>query len=203
MSSGTLGRSGPAVARGGAFVPLDCARCGLARTRTQVVPGEGPTAPRALFVGEAPGPDENREGRPFVGRAGRILRNAMREAGWREDEVWITNVVKCFPVRTEDAQRRIRAPRPDEIEACRRHLDAEKERLSPSIVVALGRTAAVALTGNPGLELDRDHGRVVEAGGLRILPTFHPSGLHYRAGRHAAFREDLRLARMLSGSSPA
>lgn len=174
-----------------------CARCGLCRGRTQVVPAEGPRTARAFFVGEAPGPDEDRQGRPFIGRAGRILRSALPRAGWRLEDVWITNTVKCFPHEPVDGAARIRAPTVSEADACRPFLVREIESLRPHLLVALGRTAARSLTGRE-VALDQEHGRVVaarpELGDARVFLTFHPSGLHYAKGRAALFDADLRAA---------
>ncbi len=198
MSSATLGNLVTGSQRGTAYVPHDCTRCPLSRGRTQVVPGEGPAKPLAFFVGEAPGPDEDRLGRPFIGRAGNILRTNLRTSGWKEDEAWITNSVKCFPNEPEGDKKRIRAPLPMEIEACRPHLAAELDALRPKLVIALGRTAAASLLGEAP-PLDEVHGTVV--GSYRLVPvfvTFHPSGLHYRRGRREEFVEDLRKARVMA-----
>ena len=195
MSSATLGNLVGGSQRGTAYVPHDCARCPLSRGRTQVVPGEGATKPLAFFVGEAPGPDEDRLGRPFIGRAGNILRTHLRATGWKDEEVWITNSVKCFPHEVDEEKKRIRAPSPSEIEACRPHLAAELDALRPKLLIALGRTAAAALLGEAPA-LDEAHGKI--AGSYRLVPvfvTFHPSGLHYRRGRLEEFVKDLRNAR--------
>jgi DNA polymerase len=199
MSSATLGNVIPGLERGVAFVALDCTRCVLSKTRTQVVPAEGSRKAIALFVGEAPGPDEDRIGRPFIGRAGRILRDALAEAGWRGDEVWITNTVKCFPFDIVEGKKKIRAPNPDERAGCSRHLAAELEAFPRALVVALGRTAAGALAGT-AVALDERHGTIFprSTGVGDVFVTFHPSGLHYRKGRREAFLADLRRARALA-----
>lgn len=186
--------------RGLPYVALDCRRCRLCEGRTQVVPAEGGAHPLAFFVGEAPGPDEDAQGRPFVGRAGKILRDALRRTGWSEDDVWITNVVKCFPHERQGGKRRIRAPKADEAGACRAHLRREIEALRPTLIVALGRTAATALVDDLGPRLE-------DARGLRgparadllgdVFVTFHPSGLHYGRGRRESFEADLRAARRI------
>lgn len=199
MNSATLGSLAPGISRGTSFVPVDCVGCPLSKNRTQVVPGEGPARPLAFFVGEAPGPDEDRLGRPFIGRAGQILRVALREAGWTEGEVWITNVVKCFPHDENGAKKRIRAPSEDEVAACHNHLANEIRGLRPRLIVALGRTAAARLLGHDDWSLDDLHGTVA---GLQdnvpVFVTFHPSGLHYRTGRKDEFLNDLRNARTLA-----
>lgn len=187
------------------FIDPQCRLCGLCQGRTQVVPPEGPRTARAFFVGEAPGPDEDAQGRPFIGRAGRILRGALSRAGWKMEDVWITNAVKCFPHEAVGGKKRIRAPEPSEAEACRPFLAREIESLRPRLVVALGRTAARSLTGR-NVALDQEHGTVLlataELHGARVFLTFHPSGLHYAKGRAEAFEEDLRHARLLLEEAP-
>lgn len=184
--------------RGEAYVPLDCHKCPLSEGRTQVVPAEGAPAPLAFFVGEAPGPDEDREGRPFIGRAGRILRRSLAEAGWREEEVWITNAVKCFPHEVENGKASIRRPSGAESQACRAHLRAEVDALQPKLLIALGKTAAESLLGakvaNLGALREKPPGQS-NVGGAPVFVTFHPSGLHYGHATEAEFVEDLRRAR--------
>lgn len=187
------------------LIDADCRRCGLCRGRTQVVPPEGPRTARAFFVGEAPGPDEDRDGRPFIGRAGRILRTALQRSGWPSEDVWITNAVKCFPHEARDGSRKIRAPQPSESDACRPFLVEEVRQLRPQLLVALGRTAARALTARE-VALEEEHGRLVPArpefGDAKVFLTFHPSGLHYSRGRAELFEKDLRAARGLLGPAP-
>jgi uracil-DNA glycosylase len=202
MNSATLGNLVPGSSRGIQFVPLDCTRCPLSAHRTQVVPGEGPLHPLAFFVGEAPGPDEDRLGRPFIGRAGQILRRALRDAGWREDDVWITNVVKCFPFDMNEDRKKIRAPSEDEVAACHDHLANEVRALRPRLIVALGRTAAARLLARDDLSLDKLHGTIAGAqDGVPVFVTFHPSGLHYKKGRNEQFVQDLRRARTLAAEA--
>lgn len=187
--------------RGVDLVDLACTRCGLSRDRTQVVPAEGSRTAPAFLVGEGPGPEEDSKGRPFVGRAGKLLRSVLERTGWRGEDVWITNIVKCFPHDRDGARRRIRAPMPIEAAACRVHLRRELEAIRPRLLVALGRTAAHELTGVPLPNLDRLHGTVLptrpELGDHWVFLTFHPSGLHYARGRLEAFEKDLRTARAL------
>jgi uracil-DNA glycosylase len=187
--------------RGTDYVPALCNLCALHKGRTQVVPGEGSATAKVFLVGEAPGPQEDHKGRPFIGRSGMLLRRTLKDTGWKEDEYWITNIVKCFPYNFSMGAKKPRAPLPEESDACRRHLQAEIEALKPRLFIALGKTAANNLTGRDVGSLDALHGNVVAArpefGGTDVFLTFHPSGLHYVAGRPALFRHDLSQARKL------
>jgi uracil-DNA glycosylase len=202
MNSATLGSLSPNLTRGTEFVPHDCQKCPLASSRTQVVPAEGPARPHVFLVGEAPGPDEDRLGRPFIGRAGRILRTALSDIGWTDSDVWITNAVKCFPNERNGSEAKIRAPTPAEVAACSGHLAAETATLRPGLIVALGRTAASALLGGP-VQLDAVHGTTAGSyHGVPVFVTFHPSGLHYKKGRAEEFKKDLATARKMVEARP-
>ena len=109
-----------------------CTRCRLHETRTKAVPGEGDPSTEVMFVGEGPGMNEDREGRPFVGRAGGLLVNLLGHIGWGREDVFITNIVKCRPPGNRD-------PEPDEIAACAPYLERQLQALDPSVVVTLGR----------------------------------------------------------------
>lgn len=186
---------------------LDCALCGLCQGRTQVVPAEGSRAARVMLVGEAPGPDEDQVGRPFIGRAGKILRRELEKAGWTPEDVWITNTVKCFPHEVVEGKKKIRAPSEAESDACRLHLRRELDALRPHLVVALGRTAAQQLTGKPLESLEALRGATLstrpELGDHDVFVTYHPSGLHYAKGRLELFQQDLRRARALAEAVPS
>lgn len=191
--------------RGDAYLAPDCSACA-----GRAVPAEGGEAPHTFFVGEAPGPTEEKLGRPFVGRAGRVLRSALEEAGWTEPEIWITNVVKAFPHVEVAGKRKIRKPTPAEVRACIPHLVREADDLRPRLLVALGRTAAEALLGRRVPKLGDVRGQVLptraELAGRPVFVTIHPSALSYGAlrGQRAGFVEDLRRARVaLSQRGPA
>lgn len=192
--------------RGDRFIPTACDGCG---GRARAVPGEGSERPTVFLVGEAPGPQEERQGRPFVGRAGKLLRTSLAVAGWAPGELWITNVVKAFPHALEDGKRRIRRPSAAEVRACLPHLVAEAEALRPGLLLALGRTAAEALLDRRVAPLSDLRGRTLaarpELGGRAVFVTIHPSALQYGrlAGKRAGFVEDLRAARhRLSPQAP-
>ncbi len=156
-----------------------CRACDLWKNATQTVFGEGPSKARVMFVGEQPGDQEDRMGHPFVGPAGRLLDEALVEAGIDRNEVFVTNVVKHF--KWEAAQRGKRRihkkPRQSEIEACRPWLDAELATVRPQVVVCLGATAAQALLGKQ-FRVTRDRGTVIESKlAPRVMATAHPSSI--------------------------
>jgi uracil-DNA glycosylase len=124
-----------------------CTACGLYRNATQTVFGEGPRKARVLFVGEQPGDQEDRQGKPFVGPAGRLFDKALERAGIARDDTYVTNVVKHFKFKTRGKRRIHQKPSAEEIAACRPWLDAELDQVKPEILVCLGATAAQALLG--------------------------------------------------------
>jgi len=147
----------------------DCTRCGLHRERTHIVFGEGNPGADLVFVGEGPGRDEDRVGRPFVGEAGRLLTRIIQAMGLERKDVYICNVVKCRPPRNRD-------PEPDEARACGPFLEKQLEILKPRVICTLGRTAGTALLGDRFLTT-RDRGRWSEYKGVRVMPTYHPAYL--------------------------
>ena len=164
-----------------------CTRCPLAETRTTAVPGEGPVPARILFIGEAPGRNEDAQGRPFVGRAGKILDELLAGIGVARDEVFITNIVKCRPPGNRD-------PTPAEIEACRPYLEQQIALIRPEVIVTLGRFAMQWVLESHGVSpgpISEMHGKVVAiqwSGGERtVVPVYHPAATIYRP----AFREVL------------
>jgi DNA polymerase len=131
-----------------------CTRCRLAQTRTRAVPGEGHPDTEVVFVGEGPGQTEDQQGRPFVGRAGDLLVKMLATLGWRRQEVFITNIVKCRPPGNRD-------PEPDEIAACAPYLQRQLEVLDPAVVVTLGRFSMAHF--RPGERITQIHGTAVPA----------------------------------------
>jgi DNA polymerase len=144
------------------------AGCGFepCETCTQLVPGEGSEQARIVLVGEAPGATEDRDGRPFAGRAGALLDLLLERAGLARGDVWITNVVKARPPGNRD-------PRVGEVAHHRPWLERELDLLAPELVVALGRHALAWLA--PDLRITRDHGTIHAVDGRAVLPWFHPS----------------------------
>ena len=160
-----------------------CRRCPLALTRLKAVPGVGSPDARVMFVGEGPGFEENRRGEPFVGKAGELLDRILASIGLSRQTVYIANMVKCRPMknpRTPEARGNDRPPGPEELAACRPHIEAQARILAPSFVVALGAVAARAL-----LETEEPIGRLrgrwrdISFGGrtVKLLPTYHPAAL--------------------------
>ena len=146
-----------------------CAKCLLHATRTRTVPGEGDPKARLMFVGEAPGADEDRLGRPFVGAAGKLLDSMIRAMGLAREEVFIANVLKCRPPGNRD-------PLDHEIAACLPYLRAQIELIRPEIICTLGRHASHALLGRTD-SLSRLRGRFFDFSGTPLMPTYHPSYL--------------------------
>ncbi|MFQ6069351.1 MAG: uracil-DNA glycosylase family protein [Candidatus Aminicenantales bacterium] len=148
---------------------LSCERCPLSQGRRQAVPGEGNERASLMFVGEAPGRDEDIQGRPFVGRAGQLLTKIIEAMGFERDEVYITNVCKCRPPEN-------RTPHRQEIDECASFLLEQIEVIKPRVIVALGRVAADFFIPG-GLSLSRLRGNFSQFRGIQVMPTFHPSYL--------------------------
>jgi DNA polymerase len=147
----------------------DCRRCKLWRTRTNLVFGEGSPTAALMFVGEAPGEEEDREGRPFVGAAGQVLNNLLNKLGLLREEVYIANIVKSRPPGNRD-------PEPDEIAACLPFLQKQIKAIRPKVIVALGRVAMQALL-NTRVPLAKLRGVWQKYDHIPVMTTFHPSYL--------------------------
>lgn len=176
----------------------ECRACPLWRTGTQTVFGEGLKRADLMLVGEQPGDREDREGRPFVGPAGRLLDDALVEAGIDRTRAYVTNVVKHFKWQAKGKRRIHAKPAWAEISACRPWLDAELEVVQPQVLVCLGATAAQALFGRQ-FRVTKERGRPVESDlAPHVLATIHPSAIlraqdEDRATERAAFVDDLRV----------
>jgi uracil-DNA glycosylase len=175
-------------------VASQCQACDLWKSATQTVFGEGGAKATIMFVGEQPGDREDLEGRPFVGPAGRVLDEALAEAGIDRSKVYVTNVVKHFKwAAAERGKRRIhKKPRSEEIQACRPWLDAELGLIKPRVLVCLGATAAQALLGR-GFSVTRQRGQPVSSVlAPLVVATVHPSSILRAvddASRHSQMRE--------------
>lgn len=163
-----------------------CTRCGLAGGRTQTVFGAGPPGALLMFVGEAPGEEEDRQGEPFVGRAGQLLNRILLKIGVPREQVYIANILKCRPPGN-------RAPQFDEMAACMPYLLRQLQIVAPRILCALGNVAAQALL-NSRKGITQMRGRFFEAHGVRIFPTFHPAYVLRNMGEKGVFETDLRKA---------
>ncbi|MGE0315680.1 MAG: UdgX family uracil-DNA binding protein [Lautropia sp.] len=168
--------SAPATLERLAIEARRCRRCPLWEHATQTVFGEGPADAALMLVGEQPGDREDLAGRPFVGPAGSLLRQALIEAGLDVDALYLTNAVKHFRFRVSGKRRLHAKPRDGEIDACAPWLDAEIERVAPSLIVCLGATAARAVLGG-AVKVGEIRGRPIEARGRQVLVTVHPSYL--------------------------
>jgi DNA polymerase len=147
----------------------DCQRCDLARSRTKLVFGAGTSDARLLFVGEAPGQEEDLQGEPFVGKAGQLLTRIIRAMGLARDQVFICNVLKCRPPGNRD-------PLPGEVETCKPFLLKQLEIIKPEVICALGSFATKTLIG-PDVMITRVRGVFHDFNGIPLMPTFHPSYL--------------------------
>ena len=160
-----------------------CTKCPLSLTRTNAVPGEGPPDAPVFLIGEGPGRNEDQQGKPFVGAAGKQLEALLMEAGLSRDHVYITNVVKCRPPEN-------RRPTRAEAEACHPYLDRQLVLVRPKVVVLLGDTALKEFL--PGEGLSTAHGKVHKKGGLELFPTYHPAAMIYNRGLERVIREDFK-----------
>lgn len=179
---------GPSERRQGLVVLAEavagCTRCSeLARTRKQTVFGVGPVDPDVCFIGEAPGADEDAKGEPFVGRAGQLLNKIIAACGFRRDEVYICNTLKCRPPNN-------RVPSPDERDNCREYFDRQLALVRPRYIVCLGATAAKNVL-NTTLGIGRMRGKVHLYRGIPVVCTYHPSALlREESSGQSAMRKD-------------
>jgi DNA polymerase len=170
----------------------DCTRCKLSTLgRRQVVFGVGNPNADLMFVGEAPGADEDVQGVPFVGRAGQLLTKMIEAMGFARDDVYIANVVKCRPPEN-------RNPEPDEIDRCEPFLFRQIDTIKPKVIVALGAFAARTLLRSQD-PISRLRGRVYDYHGAKLIPTFHPSFLLRSPGQKKYAWEDLKKALAVMG----
>jgi DNA polymerase len=189
----------------------ECKACDLWKTGTQTVFGEGSSKAQIMFVGEQPGDQEDRQGHPFVGPAGRLLNEALEAVGIDHSKIYITNVVKHFKwVAAARGKKRIhKKPRCSEIHACRPWLDAELRVVKPQILICLGSTAAQSLLGR-AFSVMRERGRLVESPlAPYVIATVHPSSI-LRAPDHnarqmqmQAFINDLKIVAQLARKAEA
>lgn len=164
-----------------------CRKCVLRAGCTQVVFGEGAPSAAVVFIGEGPGETEDQLGRPFVGRAGQLLDKILLASGFRRDEVYIANVVKCRPPGN-------RQPTPEEAAACLPWLEAQIRLIAPRFIVALGASAAQTLL-DPKLRITAARGKWHERNGIRCMPTFHPAALLRDMSKKRPVWEDMKKLR--------
>ena len=161
-----------------------CTKCRLSEGRTNIVFGEGTDKARLVFVGEGPGADEDREGRPFVGRAGQMLTRIIENVfGLTREEVFIANIVKCRPPSN-------RTPLPDESAACIPYLRKQLDIIGPEVIVALGTVAAHNLLGTE-VAIGKLRGRFHPFGDIKVMPTYHPAYLLRNPGEKRKVMDDM------------
>lgn len=181
------GRPRPAAAEGLPEIRTDlgeCRRCKLSESRKRIVFGSGAARAQLMFVGEGPGREEDEQGEPFVGEAGRLLDRIIEAIRLRREDVYITNVVKCRPPGN-------RLPEPDEIRTCMPFLRRQIAAIRPRLICALGGCAAQSLLGTTA-PISRLRGRFVDWGGIRVLPTFHPAYLLRNPEKKREVWEDMK-----------
>jgi DNA polymerase len=171
---------------------LNCTKCRLHAYRRRAVPGEGNKNSAVVFIGEAPGEKEDEQGRPFVGPAGKLLTELIESTGYRREDFYITNIVKCRPPENRD-------PEEDEIEACLPYLMRQLELIKPKLIVCLGRHSARTIFRLAGLKwtsMTSQHGRVYSARllgfSIKIIPTYHPAAALYNPQLRSALEEDFK-----------
>ncbi len=165
-----------------------CPKCPLALTRTKAVPGEGPANADLMLIGEGPGMNEDKQGRPFVGASGQFLTELLQQAGYKREEVFITNVVKCRPPGNRD-------PQPNEISACAEYLDRQIAVINPKVIVTLGRFSMARYF--PGAKISAIHGQAKYIDGRTIVPMFHPAAALHQPALRQNIEEDFRKLKQI------
>lgn len=158
-----------------------CPLCDLSKTRTKAVPGEGPVDAEVMLIGEGPGFHEDKQGRPFVGPAGRLLNELLESIGLDRSKVYITNVVKCRPPNNND-------PLPHQISACAPYLDRQLALIKPKVVVTLGRFSMARFF--PGTSISRIHGQPRRIGNAHVIPMYHPAAALHQGALLAVVKSD-------------
>ena len=160
-----------------------CTDCPLHRDRTNAVPGEGPADAEVMFIGEGPGFQEDKQGRPFVGAAGQFLEELLASIGANRRDVFIANMIKCRPPQNRD-------PSPVEISSCSKYLDRQIELVNPKLIVTLGRFSLGRFF--PGETISRARGKVREKDGRFIYPMMHPAAALHRQELRSTIIEDFK-----------
>jgi uracil-DNA glycosylase len=173
-----------------------CTLCGLHHSRKRAVPGEGPADARIMLIGEGPGFNENEQGRPFVGQAGKLLEDLLGRIGMRREEVFITNVVKCRPPQNRD-------PLPEELQPCTRtYLARQIIAINPKVIVTLGRFSMNLFM--PGAKISAVHGQPTWVKGRMVVPMFHPAAaLHNQSIRPELEKDFAKLPEWIQQATTA
>jgi len=148
----------------------DCQRCKLSKQRNTIVFGAGNPGARLMFIGEAPGKEEDLQGLPFVGDAGMLLTRLIEKMGMKRNDVYIANIIKCRPPMNRD-------PEEDEVAACRGFIEKQISIIRPTVIMTLGRIALQSLMNSPKLKISSARGHFLDYEGIPVMPTFHPAYL--------------------------
>jgi uracil-DNA glycosylase family 4 len=168
---------------------LACTRCALSKGRTNAVPGEGPQDAQIMLVGEGPGEQEDRYGRPFVGPAGHFLNELLEYAGLTREQVFITNIVKCRPPGN-------RTPKPEEVAACNDYLIGQIAAIRPKVVCTLGSPALRTLL-DERASISRVHGQPRKVSGILYVPLYHPAAALHQQSLRETIIEDMKRLRAI------
>ncbi len=167
-----------------------CEKCGLCKTRTHAVPGEGPDNAEIMFIGEGPGFHEDQQARPFVGPAGKFLDELLASIGLKRSDVYITNVIKCRPPGNRD-------PLSSEIDACKTWLDKQLELIKPKMVVTLGRYSMARYFSNQ--TISKVHGTAKKSGDFTVFAMYHPAAaLHQQSLRNTIIEDMKKIPSLLT-----
>jgi DNA polymerase len=160
-----------------------CKKCDLSKGRTNAVPGEGPDNSEIMMIGEAPGFHEDREGRPFVGAAGKFLDELLAGINLKRDQIYICNVIKCRPPQNRD-------PLPEEMDACKPYLDAQIALIKPKVVITISRFAMSRWFNDK--KISEIHGKPRKFGNLVVLPMYHPAAALHQPSLKRVLEEDFK-----------
>lgn len=164
---------------------INCKKCLLCNGRNNVVPGDGSLDAQIVFVGEGPGKDEDIQGKPFVGQAGKLLSGLLAEIGINREDVYITNVVKCRPPNNRD-------PQEDEISSCMPHLREQIKLIKPKIICTLGKHALKTLVSDE-LNISSSHGKLFKKGNFHFFALYHPAAALYNSSLRPVMQHDFKL----------
>ena len=170
---------------------IACQRCPLAAGRIKAVPGEGPAHAELMLIGEGPGMNEDKQGRPFVGASGQFLTELLAQAGYKREEVFIANVVKCRPPGNRD-------PQPIEIDACADYLNRQIAVINPKVIVTLGRVSMAKYF--PGAKISAIHGQAKRINDRTIVAMFHPAAALHQPALRQSIEEDFRKLKQIIAS---
>ena len=160
-----------------------CPLCDLSKSRTNAVPGEGPENAQIMFIGEAPGFHEDREGRPFVGASGKYLDELLGVIGMKREDVYICNVIKCRPPQNRD-------PQPNEMDTCRPYLEKQIELIKPKVIITISRFAMARWFFDK--KISEIHGKPKRFGDLVVLPMYHPAAALHQPSLKRVLEEDFK-----------